>query len=79
MENNAENGLRLLENCTSTVSSFQGLENYLMIFNAGRVPLDKHPLGEQSLFDILGDLYVITTRARFNLVIIASITYMTDK
>ena len=65
-------------NSVGTVTSCQGMEADLVIFSAGRGPLDPRPLGQDNLLDKLRDLYVMTSRARCNLVIIASMDYMYD-
>lgn len=57
-------------------ASFQDLEYDLIIFIAGRELLSNGPVFQASLLDILRDLYVMTTRARFNLVINGSIDFL---
>ena len=71
-------GYRMALDSISTVSSCQGMEHDLVIFTAGRGPLDTRQVGRDSLLDSLRDLYVLITRARCNLVIIASQQYMQD-
>lgn len=77
MANNNVDELRLLESCVGTVSSCQVLDHDLIIFSAGRGPLDTHTIREQIFLDSLRVLEVMVARARCNLVIIVSITYMT--
>lgn len=54
------------------LSSCQGMQYDLIIFAAGHGPMNERPIGPDSLLDTHRDLYVISTRERFNLIIIAS-------
>lgn len=69
-------GDRVMRNAVGMVSSFQAMEEDLMILIAGRRPLETRPLGPDSLFDSLRDPYVMAARARCNFIIIASMEYI---
>lgn len=68
-------GHRIMWNCVGTVSSCEGLEQDLIIFNAGLGPFNNRPVSQGDLIDIISDLYVLTIRAQCNLVIIGSIDF----
>ena len=59
-----------------TVASAQGLECWLTIYKPGRGPLDDRRVGSAALIDSIRDLYVLSTRAKQHLVIVAHWDYM---
>lgn len=52
--NNVETRVnRVLRNCVETVSSCEGLEQFLTLFTAGRGPMSNRPVRQDSLLYIL--------------------------
>ena len=67
-----------VQRCVSTVATAQGLENWLIIYTAGRGPRDERPVGQNSILDNIRDLYVLASRAKQHLVIVAGYDYMME-
>ena len=66
----------LIDQNVCTVASAQGLECWLTIYTAGRGPLNDRRVGSAALIDSIRDLYVLSTRAKQHLVIVAHWDYM---
>lgn len=67
---------RILDETVLTVATSQGLENWLIIYTAGRETRDTRPFGLNSIVDNLWELYVVTLRSKPHQVFVRSHQYM---
>lgn len=59
-----DGGNMIIDQCVSTVSTVQGLENWLVVYNPGRGQLQNRQVGSNSLIDRVFDLSVLSMNAK---------------
>lgn len=69
---------RILDETVSTKATSQRLENWLIIYKAGRGPRDHRPPGPKSIVKNLHDLYAVNSRSNQRLVFVGLHQYMQD-